>query len=214
MSETLIVRNKVELLDTLISKDDTVLDVGFWGQGKTFEDPTWPHKLLRDRAKDIYGIDLVYDESVIPENERHKYKIAAAEDFNFDEKFDVIFAGDLIEHLVNPGLFLDNAKKHLKPEGRLIMTTPNTFNLFVMAGKLTRPEPPINSDHTFYFNKRTISKLLEKCGWEVSQFGFMYTLDYTHKESLKKKFLNLIYFILSKFTPKFYETMVVVARPR
>jgi len=207
------VRNKVELLDKLINPNDVVLDIGFWGQGKTFEDPTWPHKLLKDRAKDIYGIDLVYDESVITESDRHKYKIAAAEDFNFEEKFDVIFAGDLIEHLVNPGLFLDNAKKHLKSGGRLIMTTPNTFNLFVMAGKLTRPEPPNNPDHTFYFNRRTIAVLLKKCGWNVDQFGFMYTLDYTHKESLKKKFLNIVYWILSKFVNKFYETMVVVAKP-
>ena len=94
------------------------------------------------------------------------------------------------------------------------MTTPNTYNLFVMTGKLTRPEPPINPDHTFYFNRRTIGKLLEKCGWGVSQFAFMYTLGYTHKESYKKKILNVIYFILSKFTTKFYETMVVVAQPK
>lgn len=214
MSETLVFKNKVELIKTLISETDTVLDVGFWGQGKTFEDPTWPHKLIKDRASNVYGIDLVYDETVIPEASREKYKIAAAEDFSFEEKFDVIFAGDLIEHLINPGLFLDNAKKHLKPGGRLVMTTPNTFNLFVMTGKLTRPEPPINPDHTFYFNRRTIGKLLEKCGWGVSQFAFMYTLGYTHKESYKKKILNVIYFILSKFTTKFYETMVVVAQPK
>ena len=214
MSETLVFKNKVELIKTLISETDTVLDVGFWGQGKTFEDPTWPHKLIKDRASNVYGIDLVYDETVIPEASREKYKIAAAEDFSFEEKFDVIFAGDLIARLINPGLFLDNAKKHLKPGGRLVMTTPNTFNLFVMTGKLTRPEPPINPDHTFYFNRRTIGKLLEKCGWGVSQFAFMYTLGYTHKESYKKKILNVIYFILSKFTTKFYETMVVVAQPK
>ena len=205
------VKNKVELLDTLIKKTDTVLDIGFWGQGKTYESPTWPHKLLKDRAGDVYGLDLVYDESVIPDADRAKYKVAAAEDFHFDKKFSIIFAGDLIEHLVNPGLFLDNAKAHLDAGGKLIITTPNTFNLFVMAGKLTRPEPPINPDHTFYFNRRTIEILLQKCGFAVESFGFMYTLDYTHKESYKKKFLNIIYRVLSWFTPKFYESMVVVA---
>jgi 2-polyprenyl-3-methyl-5-hydroxy-6-metoxy-1,4-benzoquinol methylase len=211
MHNVFTVHNKVELLDTLIHKTDTVLDIGFWGQGKTNESPTWPHKLLKDRAADVYGLDLVYEESALPEADRHKYQVAAAEDFHFDKKFDVIFAGDLIEHLVNPGLFLDNAKAHLTSNGKLIITTPNTFNLFVMAGKLTRPEPPINPDHTFYFNRRTIEILLQKCGFEVESFGFMYTLDYTHKESIKKKFLNVVYKILSWFTPKFYESMVVVA---
>lgn len=205
------VKNKFELLDTVLSKEDIVLDIGFWGQGVKITDHNWPHKLLKERAGEVYGIDIEYDESMIPENERAKYQKAPAEDFSFDIKFDVIFAGDLIEHLVNPGLFLENAKKHLKPGGRLIITTPNTFNLFNLAGKLTRPEPVTNPDHTFYFNRKTISTLLDKCGWYVSQFGFMYTLDYDIKESLKKKFLNIVYKILSKFTSKYYETLIVVA---
>jgi len=39
----------------------------------------------------------------------------------------------------------------------------------------------------------------------------MYSLEYDIKESSKKKFLNVIYRILSWFTPKYYETLVVVA---
>lgn len=212
MATLFTVHNKIELLDLLINKQQTVLDVGFWGQGKTYESPTWPHKLLKDRAGDVYGIDLVYEESILESKDIHKYKKAAAENFKFDKKFDVVFAGDLIEHLVNPGLFLDNVKIHLSPGGKLIITTPNTFNLFVMAGKITRPEPPINSDHTFYFNQRTLEVLLGKCGFEVESFGFMYTLDYTHTESYKKKILNGIYKFLSWFTPKFYESVIVVAK--
>lgn len=212
MKPVFVVKNKVALLDTLIKKTDTVLDVGFWGQGITSASDVWPHKLLKERAGDVYGIDIEYDESKIPESERDKYKKTAAESFEFDIKFDVIFAGDLIEHLTNPGLFLENAKKSLKPGGRLIITTPNTYNLYSIAGKITRPEPVTNSDHTFYFNRRTIQTLLGKCGWDVDQFGFMYSLEYKLEESLKKKFLNLVYRFLSFFTPKYMETMIVIAK--
>lgn len=214
MQNVFTVHNKIALLDKVIKKSDVVLDIGFWGQGITYTSPAWPHKQLKDRAADVYGIDIVYDESIIPEADRHKYQKAAAENFHFDKKFDVIFAGDLIEHLVNPGLFFDNAKAHLAPGGKLIMTTPNTFNLFVMAGKLTRPEPPTNADHTFYFNRRTMSTLLDKCGFEVDSFGFMYTLEYGFKESVKKKFLNAVYRLLSWFTPKYMETLIIVAVPK
>lgn len=212
--ETLQFFNKVDVLHHLINPNDVVLDVGFWGQGITWESEQWPHKLLRNRAKEVWGIDIVYDASVIPEPDRYRYKQAAAEDFSFDKKFDVVFAGDLIEHLVNPGLFLDNVRRHLAPGGRLIMTTPNAFNLYVMAGKLTREEPPINPDHTFYFNRRTIKVLLEKCNFEVKTFGFMFTLGYKHKESLKKKCLNLLNRVLRTWTPKFDETLVIVASPK
>jgi 2-polyprenyl-3-methyl-5-hydroxy-6-metoxy-1,4-benzoquinol methylase len=212
--ETLKFHNKIEVLEKLISRNDVVLDVGFWGQGITWESASWPHKLLRDRAKEVWGIDIVYDAAVIPEADRYRYKQAAAEDFSFDKKFDVVFAGDLIEHLVNPGLFLENVRQHLAPGGRLIMTTPNAFNIYVMAGKLTREEPPINPDHTFYFNRRTIKVLLEKCNFEVKNFGFMFTLGYKHKESLKKKILNILNRTLRIWTPKFDETLVIVATPK
>ena len=205
------VHNKISLLNRFISKEDVVLDVGFWGQGIKNDNPRWPHKLLKDRAKTVYGIDIEYDESSILKSDSHLYQKAMAENFSFDVKFDVIFAGDLIEHLVNPGLFLDNAKKHLKEGGRLIMTTPNTFSLFNIAGKMTRFEPIVNSDHTFYFNNKTLKTLLEKCNLSVKEFGYMYTLEYEIKESYKKKILNVIYKIVSLFTPKYYETLIVVA---
>jgi 2-polyprenyl-3-methyl-5-hydroxy-6-metoxy-1,4-benzoquinol methylase len=205
-------RDKVAVINRFITDQDTILDVGFWGQGKTFDSPTWPHALLRKKAKDVYGIDIFFDEASIPLDLRQKYQKSAAEDFHFEQKFDVIFAGDLIEHLVNPGLFLENVKRHLKPDGKLIITTPNAFNLFVIAGKIANFEPAINHDHTFYFNRETIKTLLKKCGFEISEYGYMYTLDYTHKESLKKKVLNALYRVLSFFTPKYYESLVVVAK--
>lgn len=211
MTQPFIIYNKVALLEKVIKKTDVVLDIGFWGQGITNSSSAWPHKLLKDRALDTYGIDIVYDENAIPESIRHKYKKAAAEDFSFDKKFDVVFAGDLIEHLVNPGLFIDNVKKHLTPTGRLVITTPNTFNLFNIAGKITRSEPVVNRDHTFYFNQKTIAVLLDKCGMTIEDYGFMYTLEYPLKESLKKKFLNCAYRVLSWFTPKYYESIIVVA---
>ena len=41
---------------------------------------------------------------------------------------DGIFAGELIEHLENPGLFLSECKRVLKRNGVIIITTPNPFS--------------------------------------------------------------------------------------
>lgn len=204
-------KNKEELLDSLIKREDSILDVGFWGQGVSIDDDNWPHRILKNRVDDIYGLDIIFDEDKL-ENPENYFK-ASAEDFNLEKKFDVIFAGDLIEHLSNPGLFLNSSSKHIKEDGRLIITTPNAFNLFVMAGKLMNQEPVVNYDHTCYFNSKTIKTLLNKNGWELEQLGYIYSLGVNHKESFKKKFLNTLYKILSKFTSKYYETMVVVAKP-
>jgi SAM-dependent methyltransferase len=203
--------HKEEMIRAQIQPSDTVLDVGFWGQANLPDRSDWPHRIIESITKELWGVDIVYDESML--SQRDRYARMSAESFSVDQKFDVIVALDLIEHIPNPGLFLDRAKAHLKPGGRLLISTPNTFNLFVMAGKLTHPEPPINSDHTVYFNRPTIWKLFEKCGWKVSEFGVVYSLGVNYVESPQKKFLNVIYKLLSWYTDKFYETMVVVAVP-
>lgn len=206
----MVFKNKTALIEALVTKDDTVLDIGFLGQGIQEDDPNWPHAVLKRTAKNVYGLDLELPDTY---GNNPKYQEASAESFSFPIAFDVIFAGDLIEHLSNPGLFLDTAKQHLAPGGRLILTTPNTFNLFNIAEKLTKYEPTVNPDHTFYFNSKVLAKLLEKNGMHADAVHYVYSLEYTHKESFKKKFLNLLYAILSRFTDKFTETLVVVARP-
>jgi len=93
----------------------------------------------------------------------------------------------------------------------LIITTPNCFNLFNLAEKISKNEPTVNYDHTCYFNSKTLSKLLEKNGWKVEKIDYLYTLDVNFKESWKKIFLNYLYSFLSKFTSKYIETLVIVA---
>lgn len=55
---------------------------------------------------------------------------------NFKNKeFNIVYAGELIEHLYNPDLFLSEANRILKDKGVLIITTPNLcawFNRILM----------------------------------------------------------------------------------
>ena len=202
--------DKKELISGLISSSDVVLDVGFWGQGVSPESPHWVHNMLRTQAGEVWGIDIEYEESRLPED-ASRYRRMSAESFALPIQFDVIFAGDLIEHLPNPGLFLDRVRAHLKPGGRLILTTPNCFNLFSIAEKFSKGEPSVNRDHTCYFNERTLRQLFGKCGFDNVEHAFMWRLDVEYTESWKKKILNVFYLLIGTFTPRFLETLVVVA---
>jgi len=211
-----IVYNKHTLISQYIARDSVVLDVGFWGQGIKVGDPNWIHEILCTQVDAVYGTDLEYDESAprIRANPA-RYNKANAESFNFrGVRFDTIIASELIEHLSNPGLFLDSCKKHLKPGGVLLITTPNCFNLYNIAGKFSRDEPITNADHTCYYNSTTIARLLGKNGWVVKEVGYIYTLNIEYSESFKKKFLNVLYKACSMFTPKFLETLFIVAEPK
>jgi 2-polyprenyl-3-methyl-5-hydroxy-6-metoxy-1,4-benzoquinol methylase len=203
-------RSKEDLIAALVFSTDVVLDIGFVGQGTRADRRDWPHRLIQERAKEVYGIDLE-----IPDNLKGnpRYKEASAEGFSFDTKFSLIFAGDLIEHLSNPGLFLDRCRMHLAPGGRLVLTTPNAFNLFNLAEKLSKYEPTVNSDHTCYFNTKVLRTLLQKNNYKVLEMSYLYTLGKLHRESFKKKILNTLYSICSRTTDKFGETIVCVTQP-
>ncbi len=199
--------NKKQLVDQLIKPGEAVLDVGFWGQGVSINDINWVHNLLKSRTSEVYGIDLEFDASQLSDPSR--YRQTSAENFDFDVKFDVIFAGDLIEHLSNPGLFLAVCARNLKNNGRLIITTPNCFNFFNLTEKISKSEPTVNKDHTCYFNIKTLRQLLEKNNWEVKDYSFLYSLEVKYQESWKKKILNVLYRLLSKVTNKFMVDLVV-----
>ena len=201
--------DKRALITSLIKPTDVVLDVGFWGQAIARHDPNWVHGILRERSKEVWELDLEYDESQVSDPRRYKH--ASAEDVSFDVKFDVILAADLIEHLSNPGLFLQSCARNLKDGGRLIITTPNCFNLFNIASKLTHTEPIANKDETCYFNQRMLRQLLQKNGWQVVEADYLYSIGIVFRESFKKRFLNIVYYLLSRRTPKFVETIVVTA---
>lgn len=212
MKET-IFPNKAALVASLVRPEDRVLDVGFWGQGVSAGDPNWPHRLLLGRAREVWGIDLEIDETKLPQD-ASRYRRASAESFDLGvERFDLVFAGDLIEHLPNPGLFLGRAASHLSLGGRLIITTPSAFNLFNLFEKIGKREPTVNPDHTCYFNEKTLRQLFAKCGWSVTDVRFVYSLGLKHRESWKKKIQNLVYVALARFTDKFAETIVVTATP-
>ncbi|NVD39573.1 class I SAM-dependent methyltransferase [Ensifer sp. HO-A22] len=51
------------------------------------------------------------------------------EDFDTEERFDVIVMGFVLEHVDDPGLVLDRFKRFLKPNGRLFAAVPNAKSL-------------------------------------------------------------------------------------
>ncbi|MDQ3076960.1 MAG: class I SAM-dependent methyltransferase [bacterium] len=200
--------NKKALIQKWSGSNNVVLDIGFWGQGKNINETNAPHVLLKQYNKTVYGIDPVSE--IVDE----LYSRQSAEDFTFDITFDSIWSLDLIEHLSNQGLYLDNVRKYLKEDGKLIISTPNCFNFFNFTEKITKYEPTTNREHTCYYNHRTLKQLLERHGFEIIEQSYVYSLEYSHKESFKKKILNKINRFLSFFTDKYSETLAVIAQPK
>jgi len=78
--------------------------------------------------------------------------------------FDALFAGELVEHLVDPRLGLEEFRRVLRPGGALILTTPNRLRL---ANLVDRSERPYSPDHLSELSYDEAGRLLEAAGFEV-----------------------------------------------
>jgi hypothetical protein len=83
-----------------------------------------------------------------------------------------VFAGELIEHLSCAGGFLDAAHRHLEPDGRLVLTTPNAFAISNFVYRIGG-RPRLNKGHTCWYDETTLSQLLRRHGYEVAEVSYL-----------------------------------------
>ena len=157
-----------EIFPLIKGKD--VLDVGCIEHTiKAIENnPFWVHSFLKDNSN-VLGIDILENEVKVFSARGYNMKVANAETFKLRKKFDVVFAGELMEHLSNPGLFLQQSKKHLKKNGLLIITTPNTFYTPRLLGCIAKlnDDPIVNEEHTNWYSPGTIRTLFGREGFNI-----------------------------------------------
>lgn len=90
------------------------------------------------------------------------------EELDIGDKFDVIAAGGVIEHLSNPGLFLEGIKKFFGPHTEMILTTPNAFSIHRFLLSLVRLEY-VHPDHVCYYSYITLKRLLQRHGFVIEE---------------------------------------------
>ncbi|HWM09586.1 MAG TPA: methyltransferase domain-containing protein [Solirubrobacteraceae bacterium] len=85
-----------------------------------------------------------------------------------DNAFDVVVCAETIEHVRDLQLLLSEARRVLRPGGRLAVTTPahsRLTGLDVLARGFDRRFPPL-SPHLRFLTRRSLRDLLEDLGFE------------------------------------------------
>jgi 2-polyprenyl-3-methyl-5-hydroxy-6-metoxy-1,4-benzoquinol methylase len=171
-------KNRYNIIKNYIKGKD-VLDLGCVNHDIVCEkQEDWLHGFVKKHAKSVLGVD--YLPSEVEKLRKKGYDIICAdvETMNLNKKYDVIIAGELIEHLSNFGLFLDTIKKHLKEEGIFIVTTPNAFSIRNTLRGVLLGNVPANVEHTCWFCNKTLANLLKRKGFiYIDRY---YYFDNTH----------------------------------
>jgi 2-polyprenyl-6-hydroxyphenyl methylase/3-demethylubiquinone-9 3-methyltransferase len=90
-----------------------------------------------------------------------------------DNSADVVWAGEVIEHVVDVAPWLSEVRRVLRPGGTLLLTTPGHGRATMLALALSARrfdahfEP--RSDHVRFFSRRTLGALLEDLGFDVAE---------------------------------------------
>jgi ubiquinone/menaquinone biosynthesis C-methylase UbiE len=90
-----------------------------------------------------------------------------------DSSVDTVWAGEVIEHVVDVAPWLSEVRRVLRPHGMLLLTTPHHGPLTMLQLGLSPRrfaehfEP--RSDHVRFFSPRTLRALLLDLGFDVGQ---------------------------------------------
>jgi 2-polyprenyl-3-methyl-5-hydroxy-6-metoxy-1,4-benzoquinol methylase len=164
-------KRKYELFRSYV-EGSRVLDVGSAGGSAGFvTDDYWLHGWLSDHTDFVVGLDVDKDGVSEAREAGYDVRLASAESFDFDERFDTVVAANVVEHLASPGAMLECARDHLVPDGRLLITTPRThlpWNLLQQLKNERGIQP--HPEHTMWFCRATLTELLERTGFEVLHY--------------------------------------------
>ncbi|HEX3518475.1 MAG TPA: methyltransferase domain-containing protein [Solirubrobacteraceae bacterium] len=90
-----------------------------------------------------------------------------------DASFDVVWAGEVIEHVADTAAWLSEVRRVLRSGGALLLSTPDHGPLTLLAAGLskrafaTRFDPL--GEHLRYYNSATLSLLIEEFGFQGVQ---------------------------------------------
>lgn len=186
----------------LIPRKSLVLDMGC-------SSGNFGAELIAHRGCIVDGIEVEsIDAKVAQKKLRHVYLLDIEKDgaSQLKEKYDVIYFGDVIEHLINPARVLEAVKVLLKSDGRIVFSIPNmahaTVRLLLLTGDFEHTETGLlDKTHLHFYNLKEVERLFNEAGYEIENIDFV-KKDYPN--SLIDKYLSGIGLVASK---KFYELM-------
>lgn len=87
-----------------------------------------------------------------------------------DDTFDLVWAGEVLEHVLDTGLLAGELRRVLAPRGALLLTTPAHTRiagaLLALRGRAFDEHFDPRADHLRFFTARTLATLLRGAGFD------------------------------------------------
>ena len=189
-------KKRLNFIEDIIQKNRPrkVLDIGCG----TAENVTIPlSKLFPSIKFTAVDNDVASVEHARFINENQNLEILHDSEFTSDDKFDMVIASEVLEHVTNPIEFLDLLRRRLSSSGKMIVTLPNGYGPFEIASlieiffyflggyfiirilkfylvkktiKRISQDTLANSPHINFFKYKDMSRIFSLSGLNVSTY--------------------------------------------
>jgi SAM-dependent methyltransferase len=147
-----------------LARGRQVLDVGVVEHFvENQRNDTWLHGQLVEVAASCRGIDILADDVATLREKGYDVEVHDLTAGPTADRYELVVMGDIIEHLGAPEPFLANVRECLRPNGRLVVTTPNPYMLH-RAVKSLRGGFPDSVDHAVLLGPGNMVELAQRCG--------------------------------------------------
>jgi 2-polyprenyl-3-methyl-5-hydroxy-6-metoxy-1,4-benzoquinol methylase len=164
------------------------------------ENGSLSHKIA-EQGHEVIGVEESVSGIELARNSYHNCTFIQGSiyDFPYEEvgnSFDLVISAEVIEHLFYPRELPKLAKKILKPNGSLIITTPYHGYLknlaLALSGRMEKHFTALwDGGHIKFFSVNSLQQLLIKEGYKNIQFKFGEGLPYLWKSMLcKSQFIS------------------------
>ncbi len=114
------------------------------------------------------------DELIVADVDRVGWDVPLA-----GRRFDVVTCADIIEHLKNPLVFLQTLREHLKSDGKLLVSVPNSahvaIRLELLEGRLTYEDDGLlDRTHVHFYTHASLAALLRRAGFSIDEFSYTF----------------------------------------
>lgn len=166
-------RTSLSTLVGLISQGAHVLDVGC-GSGALGQYLSVQKQCVVD------GVTFNEAEAALARAHYRKVEVANLEQtlptsLFAQNRYDFIVCADILEHLREPQVLLQDMQALLNEQGRLLISIPNSTYAGLVAelmeGEfLYRQEGLLDATHVRHFTRKSLLRLLQQAGWQVENF--------------------------------------------
>lgn len=148
------------------------LDIGVVSHSARYlDEPGWRHGHISKAAGYCLGLDIL--EPLVAELNARGFNVRcvdATSELDLGERFDVVFIGDVMEHVDNPSALLRFAKRHLARGGRIFAATPNPFSRKFVRQFFREGVVVVNLDHMAWFTPTMAIEIGRRIGLRLTAY--------------------------------------------